>query len=230
MARLGVSHLYASPILTARAGSMHGYDVTDPTRVNPELGGEEGFRRLVGALRMHRARADRGYRSEPHGSGRAERLVAGCAASRPGQPACAGVRHRLASGQPVAAGQGAAADAGQAVRGRAGERRDHRHPGEWRLADPLLRQLVSRATRGCGETSRNWARRHTTPPIRRDAAGCTVCLERQHYRLALWRTASDEINWRRFFDINELVGVRVEKPAVFEATHATCVPAVSRRG
>ena len=35
LADLGVSHLYASPILTARAGSMHGYDVVDPTRVNP---------------------------------------------------------------------------------------------------------------------------------------------------------------------------------------------------
>ena len=39
-AALGISHLYASPITTARAGSLHGYDVTDPTQVNPELGGE----------------------------------------------------------------------------------------------------------------------------------------------------------------------------------------------
>jgi (1->4)-alpha-D-glucan 1-alpha-D-glucosylmutase len=38
MESLGVSHLYASPIAAARAGSMHGYDVIDPTRVNPELG------------------------------------------------------------------------------------------------------------------------------------------------------------------------------------------------
>ena len=37
MARLGISHLYSSPILTARAGSMHGYDVTDPTRVKPTV-------------------------------------------------------------------------------------------------------------------------------------------------------------------------------------------------
>ena len=45
-------------------------------------------------------------------------------------------------------------------------------------------------------------------------------LERQHYRLASWRTAADDINWRRFFDINELGGLRVERPEVFEATHA----------
>ncbi len=50
-ARLGISHVYASPLLRARAGSMHGYDVVDPTTVNPELGGEAALRRLVSALR-----------------------------------------------------------------------------------------------------------------------------------------------------------------------------------
>ena len=46
-------------------------------------------------------------------------------------------------------------------------------------------------------------------------------LERQHYRLAWWGVAGDEINWRRFFDINGLAALRIEDPAVFEATHAT---------
>ena len=46
---LGVSHLYLSPSFTARPGSAHGYDVTDPTRISEELGGEEGFRELAGA-------------------------------------------------------------------------------------------------------------------------------------------------------------------------------------
>ncbi len=45
-------------------------------------------------------------------------------------------------------------------------------------------------------------------------------LEGQAYRLASWRTASDEINYRRFFDINELAGLRVERPEVFDHTHA----------
>ncbi len=44
-------------------------------------------------------------------------------------------------------------------------------------------------------------------------------LQRQNYRLAWWRAAADEINWRRFFDINTLAGVRVEVPRVFERTH-----------
>jgi (1->4)-alpha-D-glucan 1-alpha-D-glucosylmutase len=51
IASLGISHVYASPITTARAGSLHGYDVIDPTAVNPELGGEQGLRRFVAALR-----------------------------------------------------------------------------------------------------------------------------------------------------------------------------------
>src|SRR6201992_2989159 len=48
---LGVSHLYLSPILTAVSGSTHGYDVTDPTSVSPELGGAEGLARLSAAGR-----------------------------------------------------------------------------------------------------------------------------------------------------------------------------------
>ena len=49
--RLGVSHLYASPIFTATSGSSHGYDVTDYNRIDPALGGREGFERLSAALK-----------------------------------------------------------------------------------------------------------------------------------------------------------------------------------
>jgi len=48
---LGVSHLYLSPIITAVGGSSHGYDVTDPTTVSPELGGPDGLARLAAAAR-----------------------------------------------------------------------------------------------------------------------------------------------------------------------------------
>ena len=53
LADLGVSHLYTSPILRARSGSTHGYDVVDPTQVAPELGGEAGLGELVATLRDH---------------------------------------------------------------------------------------------------------------------------------------------------------------------------------
>src|ERR1700733_2278218 len=51
LAQLGISHIYASPILAARKGSAHGYDTVDYTRLNEELGGEEGFRKLVDRLK-----------------------------------------------------------------------------------------------------------------------------------------------------------------------------------
>ena len=50
-ASLGISHLYLSPIASAVPGSTHGYDVIDPTTVNPELGGEAGLQRLSDAGR-----------------------------------------------------------------------------------------------------------------------------------------------------------------------------------
>jgi (1->4)-alpha-D-glucan 1-alpha-D-glucosylmutase len=50
LAALGISHVYASPIFAARPGSTHGYDVVDPCRISPKLGGEAGFRAMVAAL------------------------------------------------------------------------------------------------------------------------------------------------------------------------------------
>src|SRR5579859_6742652 len=51
LAELGISHLYASPLLAARSGSSHGYDVCDPTRINPEIGTEAELTKLLEALR-----------------------------------------------------------------------------------------------------------------------------------------------------------------------------------
>ena len=67
LTRLGIGDVYASPIFEARAGSTHGYDVARHDRLNPELGGEEGFESLSGALREggHGTAAGRG--SKPHG-------------------------------------------------------------------------------------------------------------------------------------------------------------------
>ena len=53
LADLGISDLYASPIFKARAGSTHGYDVVDPTQLNPEIGTSEQFDNLVNALKQH---------------------------------------------------------------------------------------------------------------------------------------------------------------------------------
>lgn len=51
LSRLGISDVYASPVWKAKKGSRHGYDVVDPTQINPELGGKEGFDRMIGAIK-----------------------------------------------------------------------------------------------------------------------------------------------------------------------------------
>ncbi len=63
----------------------------------------------------------------------------------------------------------------------------------------------------------------TTRPGRTDGPNCNLLLERQHYQLVWWRAAADEINWRRFFDITTLAGLRVELATVFEATHTLII-------
>ncbi len=103
IARSGHQPSLCSPILTARAGSMHGYDVTDPTRVNPELGGEAGLRNWSRPA-CRRNGPDRRYRAEPHGRGRAGKsLVGRRAAARPRQPLCQ--RSSTSTGTPTVYGK-----------------------------------------------------------------------------------------------------------------------------
>ena len=216
MTSLGVSHLYASPILTARPGSMHGYDVTDPTRVNEELGGEAGLRTLVAALRAARL-------------GLIVDIV-------PNHMAAGGVENPwwadvLRNGRDS----------------RYATYFDIDWDGSGKVLAPFLGQPYGEALR---DGTITLAREGDEPviqyydnhfPIRpQDHAEVVSAqsdafdpetmvgrqrlhrlLERQHYRLAWWRSAGDAINWRRFFDINGLVALRMEDAAVFEATHGT---------
>ncbi|CAO1661224.1 malto-oligosyltrehalose synthase [Salinicola sp. NYA28a] len=78
--------------------------------------------------------------------------------------------------------------------------------------DPLIAATLARHD---PETEEGRARLH-------------ALLERQAYRLAYWRTANDALNWRRFFDITELVGVRVEDESVFDLSHAYMLSLVER--
>ncbi len=197
---LGISHVYASPITTAVPGSTHGYDVVDPTRINPELGGEEGFRRLVAALQAR----GMGVIIDivPNHMG-----VAGGAnpwwndvLRRGPDSDYAGVFDidwRRPILLPVLG-----TSLGEALRG--GAITVEQHDGRWMIV-------------AYGE--------HRFPVRDEDQATAAevpleVLLARQHYRLGWWRSANDELNWRRFFAINELAGVRAEDPAVFDLTHA----------
>jgi (1->4)-alpha-D-glucan 1-alpha-D-glucosylmutase len=221
LAALGASHVYASPIMAARPGSMHGYDVIDPTRVNLELGGEDGLRELVAVLR----RAGLGLIVDivPNhmatGAGNTwwwGMLANGDASAyaryfdidwEPDEPSLRGRILVPLLGRPC----GEALAAGEitlshdAAHGFMIRYFEHAFP----VAQADWGDLERRGLAAFDARNPEGARR------------LGDLMARQHYRLAWWRVANDEINWRRFFDINDLIGVRVEDDAVFAATHAT---------
>ncbi|WP_367253393.1 malto-oligosyltrehalose synthase [Pseudomonas sp. stari2] len=269
--RLGISHVYASPLLAARAGSMHGYDVVDPTRVNPELGGEPALRRLVAALREHGMGLILDIVSNHMAVGGGDNpwwldLLEWGRLSPYGEffdiqwhspdPLMEGqlLLPFLGSDYGIALQDGTLplvfnADSGTFHV----EHYEHHFPicpgdyGELLKADePANEVLKSLADRFSSLSYQTDARSlaiplkeelqqlasdpHILQTIQRNLTHYDSktdegfqrlhqLLERQSYRLASWRTAADDINWRRFFDINELGGLRVERPAVFEATH-----------
>lgn len=269
-AGLGVSHLYASPIFTARSGSTHGYDVVDPTRINPELGGEEGLRRLVQALHErkmglivdivpnHMALGDQNpwwsdvllwgqhspYASwfdiewlgaDPALHGKVLLPVLGKPYGellRTGEiklEAAAGRLHVVCPGNrlPLAPedyvdvlGAAASSRLEQAVaafrcvqEAAVQEERQACAAHAWSVLAQALEDPAVQA-----DVEAGLARFSAVTP--EGAAALHELLERQHYRLCDWRNAGDEINWRRFFEIGDLIGMRVEQDDVFEAMHA----------
>jgi (1->4)-alpha-D-glucan 1-alpha-D-glucosylmutase len=221
LAALHVSHVYASPIMTAKPASIHGYDVIDPTQVNPELGGEAGFERLVAALRAaglgvivdivpnHVAVGeDNPWWADVLCYGRASRYAHYFDIDW--QPPDQSMHGKILI--PVlgrsywkALTEGEIALAYNAFVDRY-ELRYFRHVFP---TAPSLRPDIERGTLTAFDSKNEGGRKRLHE-----------LLERQHYRLAWWRTANDEITWRRFFDINELAALRVEDDEVFEATHS----------
>jgi (1->4)-alpha-D-glucan 1-alpha-D-glucosylmutase len=219
-AALGVSHLYLSPILTARAGSLHGYDVVDASRVNPELGGEEALRRLVRELRRH-------------GLGSIVDIVANHMAIGSGNPWWMNVLQRGEASHFARYFDINWTPDNRLLRGKialpilgrrysealaAGEITLHRENGQVfvRYFDHVLPLAAETAVVGAQVLDGG-----LDPASESGRERLHKLLESQHYRLMWWRSANDEINWRRFFDINELAAVRVEDDDVFEAVHAT---------
>lgn len=198
--RLGISHVYTSPITRAAAGSTHGYDVVDPTVVGPNLGGEDGFRSLVIALRAR-------------GMGVVIDIVPNHMGVAIGENAWWEDVLLHGEASPYA----------------------RFFDIDWsrRIVLPVLGASLANALASgdltLDEQDGRWSvlvYGEKRFPVRdEDQAGLptdadlAALLDRQHYRLAHWRVANDELNWRRFFTVNELAGLRVEDPAVFEETH-----------
>ncbi len=270
---LGISHLYLSPILTARSGSMHGYDVIDHSTINPELGGEVGFRALVTALREHAmgvlvdivpnhmaiGNSDNRLWLDVLEWGHNSRYAAFFDIDW--EVPDPSLKNKILApflGKPY----------GEALR--AGEIRLCFDTDSGRLraqyfehSFPIAPTNYAQVLRLGGDTLSIWSKQFrevTAQRLRqRGDEFNRVCiefalrcrsdssvaaaleallqrfnsdvdtsrallhqlLERQHYRLSYWRNAADEINWRRFFDVIQLIGIRIQDPVAFEVVHGT---------
>lgn len=287
--RLGISHCYASPYLKARPGSTHGYDIVDHNALNPEIGSEADYERLVDELHRHRMGlimdivpnhmgimgSDNDWWLDVLENGPASDYAEFFDIDW--HPVKKALQNKLLI--PVLGDH----------YGNILERREltlkfdadagefsvyyyqHRFPIDPRTysfilnarhaqllkifdpADPLLleyqtldgsfRKLPERTTATMAHREdrnrdkevfkRQLARLcRDNAPIRQfidsrvaeingtaDTDKLHSLLEQQAYRLTYWRVAGDEINYRRFFDINDLAGLRVEEERVFNASH-----------
>lgn len=192
LASLGVSHLHLSPVLEAVPGSTHGYDVVDPARVREELGGEEGLRALSATAREH-------------GLGLVVDIVPNHMAMAP--------RHNRALWEVLREGP-------ESPYARWFDIDWNAQGGRVLLpvlGGPVGAQLEHLVADG------DVLRYHDHAfPLRAGTEGLPLprLLDAQWYRPVWWRLARTELNYRRFFSISELIGVRVEDPEVFDATHA----------
>jgi (1->4)-alpha-D-glucan 1-alpha-D-glucosylmutase len=201
LAELGVTHVYLSPVLEAAPGSQHGYDVTDHSRIRAELGGEDEFRAMVKRFRSH-------------GLG----IVLDIVPNHMAIPVPETLNRQLWS--VLRDGRGSAFATWFDI--------DWAAQGD-RMLLPVLGGPVSdclgdlAVDRDGGPGGEPVLRYFDhVLPLRPGTARLPLreLLDAQHYRLTWWRNAATELNWRRFFDITSLIGIRVEDPAVFDATHA----------
>lgn len=216
LGRLGVSHVYSSPILAARAGSLHGYDVISYDAVNPELGGLDGFHTMARALRAEGLGIILDIVPNHVAVGGDDNamwldlLKNGRSSSYAGwfdidfeeaDPLLDGRIHMPFLGEPfdeaLEAGKLALVEDPQ------------RHGFAIRYGEhlfPIRPEDDAEARDALAKT-------------RREPETLRTLIERQHFHLDYWRNAGDRLNWRRFFDITQLAGMRMERPDAFDAAH-----------
>ena len=272
---LGISHVYCSPYLQAAPGSMHGYDVVDHSRVNDELGGEEGHRRFcgrlgelglgqvldivpnhmaIGALNQNwwdvlengpSSRFATWFDIDWHSSEvkLQNKVLIPVLGDQYGRVLAAGEIqiHRERGFLIVRYAENRyplSPHSVSLVLDRAA--RFVNNPTLRFLSDSLMRLPSPEGTDVEGIEARHRdkeviyelllrfyeehpeavdAVENAVTELNADFDALDELLNHQNYRLAYWRTADQELGYRRFFDINTLVGLRVERPHVFDATH-----------
>jgi (1->4)-alpha-D-glucan 1-alpha-D-glucosylmutase len=202
---LGVTHVYLSPILQANPGSAHGYDVIDHSLVSTDLGGENAFRAMVETFHRHHLG-----------------VVIDVVPNHMARPTPESLNKQLWS---------------VLYQGRKSPYA-HWFDVDWdaqdgRLLMPILGGpiekclddlIIDTALRDPGNPGHSGAVLRYFDhvlPLRDGVADLPlgVLLAQQHYRLTDWHDAATQLNWRRFFDVDTLIAIRVEDPDVFNATH-----------
>src|SRR4051812_16278609 len=200
LADLGVSHVYCSPIFESAPGSTHGYDVVESARLRRQLGGPDGFATLVAAC-------------HEHGLGIVVDVVP----------------NHMHVGTPE---QANTAWWDVLLRGRSSPFADW-FDIDWNAPDldgkVLVPVLGDDPVFDVGDGVLRYG--DHTFPLAEGTADLPIdeLLAKQHYRLTHWREESRTLNYRRFFGITTLAGVRVEDPVVFGATHRL-ISELTRRG
>ena len=227
LSELGVSHLYASPLLKACPGSTHGYDVCDPDQLNPELGSDADLEALVRALHGRgmglvldivpnhmgiACRENRWWRDvlkHGRGSSFAGNFDIDWDSADPqlrGKvllPVLGDEYERV-----LERGELRLIDAGAEIEVGYFEHRFPLSPESRQFGDRRVERVVCE--------------------INANRAALQALLEQQHYRLAWWRRGDRQLNYRRFFNITQLAGLRVEIPEVFQAAHRRVLDWVER--
>ncbi|WP_110875771.1 malto-oligosyltrehalose synthase [Franconibacter helveticus] len=205
--RLGISHLYASPIFTATSGSTHGYDVTDANEIDPAIGGREGFDRMAQALKAA-------------GLGLILDIVPNHMAASLENPWWRdviehGQQSRYARHFDIDWTRRLTlpflGDTFEAVLEN-GEIAVKRDPKTGKPAFAYYESFYPL-------TPESWQGREEAVLAITDKAQLAQLHEQQPYRLMSWRDAPRELSYRRFFEITGLAGVRVEDKAVFDDAH-----------
>jgi (1->4)-alpha-D-glucan 1-alpha-D-glucosylmutase len=273
LARLGISHVYASPWLKARTGSTHGYDIVDHEALNPELGDDAAFQRMLAALEKNGLRQILDFVPNHMGVGGADNplwldvLEWGRDSPHAGwfdidwDPESVYLQNKLLV--PLLAGQyGVELSSGKLLLKFEEQTGSfavwaygtHKlpicplhyarilgdaHPELERFGDAFSHLLFwrSQVARRAADLKAELARAAAERADVREAIDAALLrlngtpgddgswrelnslIQDQSWRAAHFRVAGDDINYRRFFNINDLAGLRVELPDVFEHTH-----------
>jgi (1->4)-alpha-D-glucan 1-alpha-D-glucosylmutase len=274
LADLGISHVYLSPCLQAVPGSQHGYDVTDPTRISEDLGGEPAWSAFIDCARSRGLRVLLDIVPNHMSASAFDPWWDDVLSDGPFSPYADYFDFRNPPHQPfrvhlcsLARPYGAAMEAGElAIETAQGRPRVRHYDNTWPLGPASWGRLLSagetpasraadcfselarlqdievpdaadrsayarhrsQAEEKLAEADRSGALPECIDRTQNDKELLHGVLQRQFYVLHGWKLAGELGNYRRFFDVGTLCGVRTELPGVFEATHARIEAMIAR--